>query len=352
MTICLNMIVKNESEVIQRCLESVKKIIDYWVIVDTGSNDGTQSKIVETMRGIPGKLVERPWVNFCHNRNEALQLAKGLADYILFIDADETLSISPEFDKKNLEKDFYLFRLKERSSTDLFRLSLIRNDPAWVWEGVLHEYLNCSTSMTGETLAWIVKDGSLKDGNRSKNPRKQLEDALILTEALKTEPNNSRYVFYLAQSYGNAGEFSLAIQYYQQRTTMEGNPDEVFWSYYCIGLLQQHIHADPALIIESYSRAYQYNPARAEPLYQLANYFYQTNHPLIGYFLAQTALELSSPTFGSYFHAWVYEYATAVVFASCAHAIGFKEKAIETYRNLLTKNLPDDVRASVTLALS
>ena len=44
-TICLNMIVKNESRVIKRCLESVKGFIDYWVIVDTGSEDGTQDMI-------------------------------------------------------------------------------------------------------------------------------------------------------------------------------------------------------------------------------------------------------------------------------------------------------------------
>jgi glycosyltransferase involved in cell wall biosynthesis len=41
-SVCLNMIVKNESKVIERCLRSVKGCIDYWVIVDTGSTDDTQ----------------------------------------------------------------------------------------------------------------------------------------------------------------------------------------------------------------------------------------------------------------------------------------------------------------------
>jgi len=44
-TVCLNMIVKNESEVITRCLKSVLPLIDYWVISDTGSTDGTQKII-------------------------------------------------------------------------------------------------------------------------------------------------------------------------------------------------------------------------------------------------------------------------------------------------------------------
>jgi Glycosyl transferase family 2. len=75
-TVCLNMIVKNEIHVIRRCLSAVKEFIDYWVIVDTGSTDGTQEAIREFMKDSPGELHERPWCNFAHNRNEALDLAR------------------------------------------------------------------------------------------------------------------------------------------------------------------------------------------------------------------------------------------------------------------------------------
>lgn len=61
-TICLNMIVKNESAIIEKCLASAKPFIDYWVIVDTGSNDGTQQIIQKFMKDIPGELHEKPWV--------------------------------------------------------------------------------------------------------------------------------------------------------------------------------------------------------------------------------------------------------------------------------------------------
>ena len=76
-TICLCMIVKNEVTVIERCLRSVMGFIDRWVIVDTGSSDGTQALVRETLQAIPGELHERPWQDFGHNRSEALRLARG-----------------------------------------------------------------------------------------------------------------------------------------------------------------------------------------------------------------------------------------------------------------------------------
>lgn len=93
-TICLSMIVKNEAHVIERCLNSVKPFIDSWVIMDTGSTDGTQEVIEQCMKGIPGELHNRTWVNFAHNRNESLKIALQKADYVLIMDADDYL----EFD--------------------------------------------------------------------------------------------------------------------------------------------------------------------------------------------------------------------------------------------------------------
>src|SRR5690606_5138351 len=107
-----------ETDVICRCLESMLPIIDYWVIVDTGSTDGTQAMIKNFMKekGVPGELHERPWKNFGHNRNEALTLAKGKADYIVFIDADEYFHYEPGFKLPQLTKDFYYVNISHANS--------------------------------------------------------------------------------------------------------------------------------------------------------------------------------------------------------------------------------------------
>ena len=89
--LCLSMIVKNETHIIKECFDTVYKNIDYWVIVDTGSTDGTQELIKQYFaeKGIPGELHERPWVSFGHNRSEALALCDGKADWAWMIDADD-----------------------------------------------------------------------------------------------------------------------------------------------------------------------------------------------------------------------------------------------------------------------
>nr|WP_308061869.1 glycosyltransferase [Streptomyces sp. LBUM 1477] len=76
-TICLCMIVKNEARVIERCLASVRPLIDTWVISDTGSTDGTQDLIREALDGIPGELRQDPWVDFGRNRTRNIQHARA-----------------------------------------------------------------------------------------------------------------------------------------------------------------------------------------------------------------------------------------------------------------------------------
>ena len=63
--ICLTMIVKNDEEVIEACLESVKGIIDCIAISDMGSKDNTVQIIKEFMQktGIPGVVYQHPWKN-------------------------------------------------------------------------------------------------------------------------------------------------------------------------------------------------------------------------------------------------------------------------------------------------
>ncbi len=338
------MIVKDESEVIQRCLSSLKSILSYWVIVDTGSSDGTQVVVRESLRGIPGELHERPWVNFEHNRNEALELARGKASYLLFIDADETLEISPGFHASCLNQDGYKVRLIERNLTDVYRMSLVKDDRCWFWKGVIHEALYASRPVSIDVLQTLVKHSFTEDGARTRDPKKFEKDAKILEEALSRDPNNSRYTFYLAQSYGNAGQYEKSLKWYERRTKMGSDPEEVFWSFYCLGMIHQHIQSDPKMWIENYTLAHLANSSRAEPLFQLARYFYDQGQPLVSYALGKEAAFLRRPECAMYYHSWIYDYAALFVLAQATEVLGLKEEASRLYKTLSQKQLPQDMQ--------
>lgn len=115
--IVLTMIVKNEAHVIERCIASVRPIIDAYLIVDTGSEDGTQDVIRRALADLPGEVVDRPWVDFAANRTEALELARPYGDYSLMIDADVVCVIEPGVDpiefRKSLVADVYRVMLRD-----------------------------------------------------------------------------------------------------------------------------------------------------------------------------------------------------------------------------------------------
>ncbi|HEX5958698.1 MAG TPA: glycosyltransferase, partial [Hyphomicrobiaceae bacterium] len=221
--ICLNMIVKNEAHVIRRCLDSLRPVIDTWVIVDTGSSDGTQDIIRAHMKDVPGTLFERPWRNFGHNRTEALELARDTADYLLVFDADDVLTLPPGFAMPQLTRDAYALAM-QLGTTAYWRTSLVSTRLAWRYVGVLHEYLDCGSPFNQERLAGPGIIAGI-DGGRGRGldvAAKYARDARILEQALIDEPDNARYVFYLAQSYRDSGQLQKSLEAYQRRAAMGG----------------------------------------------------------------------------------------------------------------------------------
>jgi glycosyltransferase involved in cell wall biosynthesis len=345
--ICLNMIVKDERDVICRSLGSIRSIIDYWVIVDTGSSDGTQSIIRQFMQGIPGELHERPWVHFEHNRNEALQLAKGKADYFLFIDADEEFVFEKDFIMPDLNRDFYIVSHQIKDS-DFQRISLIRNDSGWAWTGVIHETIDHPrlNQLNYGYLPKVVNIYHEKGGNRAKDPDKCLKDAAVLEKAIQEDPDNSRYVFYLAQSYFEANQPDRALKVYEKRIEMEGNEQERFWSYYRIAIIQEfHLKQKPAVYLKSYAKAFVHRPTRVEPLYYIASYYFNSGKFRINYLLIKIALSIPPSTDVILIERWMHDWAFSYQLLQSAYNLGYYQESLDIAKKLLAaNNLPMDRR--------
>src|SRR3989442_322044 len=249
-TICLVMIVKDEADVIRRCLESVKWLINYWVICDTGSSDNTPDVIQETLAGIPGTLHQVPWVDFGHNRTQALKLAKGNADYHLLLDADMTLNTPADF-RAGLTDDAYLVRYT--GPKDYWVERLVGDRHEWEYVGPAHEYIRSPTATKPVKLADVTVthhgDGGCQRG--------KIERYLaLLKQGLEAEPNNSRYAFYVAESYRDLGNFPQAIDWYEKRASMGGWDEEVWYSVYQIARLQHRLGVAWPLVLDAYLRAF------------------------------------------------------------------------------------------------
>jgi glycosyltransferase involved in cell wall biosynthesis len=348
-TVCLNMIVKDEAHVIRRCLDSVRPLIDRWLIVDTGSSDGTQDVVRDAMKDLPGELVERPWKNFGHNRSEALELARGSADYLFFIDADDILEFEPGFVRPALTAEAY--DLEIRYGELLYRrVALVDASLPWRWEGVLHEYLEAGRRTTRGILPGVVMR-ILGGGGRSQvQEREKFErDARVLEQALVDEPGNARYAYYLAQSWRDAGQHERALQAYERRAAMGGFEEEVFHSLLQAARLARLLKRPAAEVIDRFLRAHDARPGRAEALGDLASYLRDCgNRWPSAYLVSQRATAIPRPDDVLFVEPEWYAWRCLDEFSIAAYWVGRYEESREACERLLGSGaLPQAHRARV-----
>jgi glycosyltransferase involved in cell wall biosynthesis len=342
--VILNMIVKNEAHVIERCLASVRPMITHWCIVDTGSTDGTQDVIRRALADLPGELHERPWKDFGYNRSEALELGRALVadpeqDYFFIIDADETLVYDCEGWQRPVLTEI-CYRLAVEFGDQLYgRNCLVSASKPWRYTGVLHEYIHA-----GEKVAVTKFAGAhvfvRSDGARSRQTRqeKYRKDAALLERAVQDEPTNERYVFYLAQSYRSAGDYEKAREWYCRRVAMAAGtwPEETWFAQYQLARMSQFLELEATLIHSEFLLAHEMRPWRAEPLFELAHYFRERNAHAVALVYAAAAAELPFPKQDQIFvlkdyYAWMCRDEHAFLLAKNRQ----RDRAIAIWRELL-----------------
>jgi len=345
-TICLCMIVKNEASVIARCLASVKPLITHWVIVDTGSTDGTQDIIRRELADLPGQLYERPWKDFAHNRSEALKLARRHADYSLVIDADDALELQPDLLMPQLTEDCYTIDIHDANLL-YQRKQLVSNRMRWLYRGVLHEFIETDGLHTTGHLDIIMRRNH--DGARRRDPETYQRDANILEQALKSETDpflRTRYTLYLAQSYRDCDEPDKAITHYLERATLGGWQEEVFVSLYQAAKLKEKLGYPDQEVIAAYQAATDALPKRGEAIHAAARFCRLKGLNAQGYEIAKTGIGLEPPKGALFAEPSVYEtglldeYAINAFWSGCyAESLGASLKLLET-RKLPASQVP------------
>ena len=276
-SLCLNMIVKNESKIIIRLLESVISIIDCYCICDTGSDDNTVELITNfcNKHNISGKIVSEPFQNFAYNRNFALTSCLGMSDYVLFLDADMILEVK-NFNKKTLNETDYYTILQGNETFYYENTRIIKNNGVCKYIGVTHEYISIPDAYKLKPLGKdIIFIRDVGDGGAKTDKFKR--DIRLLTEGLEKEPENKdRYLFYLANSYFDNGEYEKAIETYTQKIQLNGWNQEIWYSYYKIGHAYKNLN-NISQAIYYWLEGYDYFPERVENLYEIIHHYRNIN---------------------------------------------------------------------------
>lgn len=353
-TICLSMIMKNEAHVILETLSSIYKFIDYYVINDTGSTDDSINVVKKFFadKNIPGEVIEHEFrtckchmgvykkYDFFHfgwNRTYALMACNQKSDYIFVMDADDI--IVGDFKLPDImNKDAYKLRIGNDFVYN--RIQIFKNNMQYGWEykEPLHEYLTCKKPDTTEELI----DGnyyldSRRLGDRSKNPNKFLRDAEVFETMLKEQPENDRYMFYLAQSYMDHGDNEKAIKWYRKRITKKGWQDEVFYSYLKIAECMRNLKMPWNEVQKAFLEAYDYSKIRVEPLYEIAKHYDSIKDFETCYTYAKKAAQLKFPGMHVLFiNKSIYDHKAKDLCALAAYYTGRYIESAHLWRDLLS----------------
>jgi glycosyltransferase involved in cell wall biosynthesis len=284
MKFVLILMVRNEEKILQRCLEAVEGAVDAFCIHDTGSTDKTLEIAKEFLQTRKGCITTSVWQNFGYNRTASFQAARDYVattgwdlatTYGILLDGDMVLQVGTLRSETLTDIGYTL--IQKGGALEYPNCRLVRMDHPWRCKGVTHEYWDGHANSLPKSVAWIDdrNDGGCKSDKFER-------DARLLEDGLKAEPDNVRYMFYLAQTYHSLGRLHDAIALYKKRVKAGGWVEEEWYSLYMIG--QSWLTLGDPIKFEKYMlKAYALRPGRAESLYKLARYFRETGQQYKAY---------------------------------------------------------------------
>jgi tetratricopeptide (TPR) repeat protein len=340
------MIVKNESRIITRLLQSVLPIIDSYCICDTGSTDNTV-ELINTFfseRNIPGKVIFEPFKDFSHNRNVALESCVGMSDFVILLDADMILDIR-NFNKNMLQSYDSFSILQGNDHFYYLNKRILRNNGLYNYACVTHEYVNTPSGdrnydfKKNELFIIDIGDGGAKSDKFERDIR-------LLLNGIKEEPNNVRYYFYLANTYKDSGKFQEAITYYKKRIDFGGWEQEVWQSMYRIGFCYKDM-GDIQSAIYWWLNAYELIPERIENLYQIIKYYRENSKRKLALQFYKMALNEINKNLNRDHYLFlendIYTYKIFYEYTIFSYYLGIKNIDYEVIKILNTANIDENI---------
>jgi hypothetical protein len=327
--------------VVARAIVSAWKMVDAVTVVIDPAGGGEQTADVAKHMGADVYLRKTPAYDWDKGiggiagaRNEAISIAERKTDYVLVLDADDTLEGEiPE----ELDKDLYEVMIHDGGAI-YRRIQMWRSNMGFRYEGIIHEFLACSGSLgKAPGLKYIRRFGG---GHQDSVPAavKYTRHARLAAKWLIDHPEDARMQFYLAQSYRDAGRGDDAIREYEKRIVMQnGMEEEKAFSAFQIARIVRDSGKDPTA---AYLRAYEMRPARAEPLCELASWLRSDDRKrfALGAVVAKRASEIPFPENDALFlDPSVYQFRALDEYAIHAYWAGDKQASRDAYEKLRSR---------------
>ncbi len=215
LTLSLCMIVRDEEQMLPRCLAAVAPAVDEIIVVDTGSTDAT----IDIARSFGARVIERPWTgSFAEARNASFDAATG--DWVMYLDADEILVEEDTEQLRTLTgqtwreaffivETSYLGELGTGASMVNVTPRIFRNRPGYRFEGRLHEQIFESLpthlpGRIGQSSVRVEHYGYLGSVREAKEKSRRNID--LLTRQAAAAPANAFLHFNLGSEYCAAGD--------------------------------------------------------------------------------------------------------------------------------------------------
>jgi tetratricopeptide (TPR) repeat protein len=172
---------------------------------------------------------------------------------------------------------------------------------------------------------------------------KYSNDAKILEAALEKEPDNDRYMFYLAQSYRDSSQLEKAIESYQKRVDMGGWEEEVYYSMYMIAKISERMGVDDETVTGLYSKAWEYRPARLEAVFHVMRKLRDQKRNLVAFAYGDVAIKTKGTADILFIEPEIWQWRLLDEYSLAAYYIGNPEIAVEKTSAILNAPFFKDI---------
>jgi glycosyltransferase involved in cell wall biosynthesis len=291
------MIVKDAEDTIRETLLAIKPYIERWTILDTGSTDRTLEIIRNTLDESNGTLYTEPFIDFATSRNRALELAGTSCKYTIMLDDSyvlrngealrqflQTSETSPSFDIPILDNKNRLYYSKRILLSKLkLKYKYPVHEIVEECDGIVIDYAETKIHL------FDYRDWQAELRTASRYP----EYISILTRELEKNPNDSRLVYFLANTYYEMRNYEKANEFYEKRSRLEPlKSEEVYLSWYMLGVIAERMNR-PA--VPYYKQAYEIDNERAEPLFAISVIYYRDKKYERAYEMLRNASQFRIP---------------------------------------------------------